>query len=373
MVETKKTTTGESRHQYCYSCVIKHSDQNDRYAAAIARIDNQLVEKDREIKALDRQQLCLSFAWVAWAILIAYLLFTGCSPSTSSPTAPTATETEELTPPPPPPPPPAPDLFNITLVGMDALPIRLAMCKEAIRRAARHWESVITEGLPDVTIPRITLQGLPSTFGVYVGDLEVDDIVIHIAYRAEGHVNENALATAIGWVIPQLRGDPALPVIGGVDLYPGLLEKGDMAELVMIFVHEIGHALGFEETVLRDRIGIDVIGGVPYFTGQVAAITYWTILNSVGQQPTTPGHFVPLEADGHLSHWKSPDLAWDVMNPYAGVTSVLSAVTLGAMADIGYKVDLSLGGRPNVPPATKLTAVAPQPFCGGGQIHIITP
>ena len=372
MVETKKTTTGESRHQYCYSCVIKYPDQNDRSAAVINRIDDQIAEKDRQIKALDRQQVCLSFAWVAWAILIAYLLFTGCSPSTSSPTAPEP-GTEEPTPPPPPPPPPAPDLFNITLLGMDDLTYRgSAMDKEAIRRAVRHWESVITEGLPDVTIPQRALQVLPPSWGIYVGDLKVDDIVIHIAYRAEGNGNENALASAAGWVIPQLRGDPALPVMGSVDFYPGLLEKGNMAELVMIFVHEIGHALGFEETILRDGGGIETINGAPYFSGPNAAVAYENLLGRVGQRPAM-AFVVPIQGDGSLSHWKDPELAWDVMNRYAGSTSVLSLVTLGAMADLGYKIDFSQAQEPRIPPATKLTAVAPHAFCGGGQIHIITP
>ncbi len=61
------------------------------------------------------------------------------------------------------------------------------------------------------------------------------------------------------------------------------------------------------------------------------------------------------------------------MAPYAIATEVLSYVTIGTMQDLGYKVDMLQAEEPRIPPATKLTAVAPQPFCGGAHIHIITP
>ncbi len=115
-----------------------------------------------------------------------------------------------------------------------------------------------------------------------------------------------------------------------------------------------------------------MIDSTPYFTGRAAAFAYQFVLNRVGQQPAMAGDFVPMEADGYLSHWKSPELTWDVMAP-SGRDAVLSPVTIAAMQDLGYKVDMLQAEEPRIPRATKLTAVAPQPFCGGAQIHIITP
>ena len=80
----------------------------------------EVVMSNCVIKTIDRQRACLSFAWVAWIILMGWLLFSGCAPSTSSPTAPQAEEPAA----PSPPPPPAPDLLNITLIGMDNLTYR---------------------------------------------------------------------------------------------------------------------------------------------------------------------------------------------------------------------------------------------------------
>ena len=371
MVETKKTTTGESRHQYCYSCVIKYPDQNDRYAAVINRIDDQIAEKDRQMKALGRQQVCLSFAWVAWAILIAYLLFAGCSPSTSSPTAPTAPETEEPAPPPPPP-PPTPDLFNITLHGVDDLPIAYWK-KLAIYKAARRWERVFVEGLPDITIPRITLQGLPAPWSLYTEALDVDDIVIHVIYDAGNPVRLFGRATAVQFPI---RSGPVKIPLAAITLYPLMLSAEfnfGPRDWEMVLMHEIGHALGFDEIVMHEQVGIETIGGVPYFRGQRAAVGYSQILITIGEQmrhAEIDGFAVPMAADGS-GHWKHPELIWDVMNPYARGSTVFSAVTIGAMADIGYKVDMSLGETPNVSPATK--PALSHSFCGGAQIHIITP
>ena len=367
MVETKKTTTGESRHQYCYSCVIKYPDQNDRYAAVINRIDDQIAEKDREIKALGRQQACLSFAWVAWAILIAYLLFAGCSPSTSSPTSPEpgTEEPVEPLPPQPPPPPPPPDLFNITLNGMDDLPF-LPWQKEAISRAKHRWERVITEGLPDIKTSGVSALGLP--WSDYPDTIEVDDIVVHITWGGESTV---AIADTRSRSHTGRRGRIQL-VLAEITIYAGMLDAEfnfSLKDWEMILLHEFGHALGINTQIMHALAGIDTINAAPYFRGQRAATEYLDILNLVGRQPAMSGLFVPMSDDSGGGHWKSPDLIWDVMNPYAAFS--LTAVTLGAMIDLGYKVDMSLAETPDISLATKLAV--PRFVCDGTQIHIITP
>lgn len=39
------------------------------------------------------------------------------------------------------------------------------------------------------------------------------------------------------------------------------------------------------------------------------------------------------------SHWRFPELQWDIMQPYGMPGSVLIKVTIGAMEDLGYKVN----------------------------------
>ena len=96
--------------------------------------------------------------------------------------------------------------------------------------------------------------------------------------------------------------------------------------------HEIGHILGMAAgTAAWDELVQDNA-----FLGRNAVTAF---LDLGGQ-----GSGVPLEDDGYRSHWSEAELGGELMSPRIGVSErpPLSAITLGALADLGWVVDMSV-------------------------------
>lgn len=96
--------------------------------------------------------------------------------------------------------------------------------------------------------------------------------------------------------------------------------------------HEIGHILGMAAgTAAWDELVQDNA-----FLGRNAVAAF---LDLGGQ-----GSGVPLEDDGYRSHWSEAELGGELMSPRIGVSErpPLSAITLGALADLGWVVDMSV-------------------------------
>ena len=73
-----------------------------------------------------------------------------------------------------------------------------------------------------------------------------------------------------------------------------------------------------------------------------------------------PSEKVPTERDG--AHWPSSVLAGELMTPSSGYA--LSAITLGALSDLGYSVDFSVADPYVLPSPTAAKPVADAaPFC----------
>ena len=219
----------------------------------------------------------------------------------------------------------------------------------AIEVARSRWEALIVGDLPDVTLEAPVRSPCrrsgPGVFGGTVDDIRVFLHIVPTAAVAEPRWQHRGsaaggLPTAACVYLPDEGGDRAL-----------FASLGDYA------THELAHALGFHSAVWeRRRLVRDPPNGDAHFTGPLAVRAF----NDSGGSAYL-GRKVPLQRS--QSHWRgtwSSYVAGDTLHreimgnpapratePWADAEStrrtvhVVSAITVQAMADLGYAVDVS--------------------------------
>jgi hypothetical protein len=226
--------------------------------------------------------------------------------------------------------------FNITLAlsGMTADQQRIA------RDAAARWQRMIVGDLPDVV----------------VNGQRIDDILIQITGKdidRDGTKDGNTLGYA-GWEF--LRPGNGLPCQGAIviDTYD-ILWMQRQGRLLDVLTHEIGHVLGFDKTfwqlkgLLQGDKTLD-----PRFTGARAAAEYRALF---GNRETG----VPLEdhrarPGTEISHWRETVFTTELMTGWNDITpNAFSRVTIAAMADLGYTVNMA-AAEPFARPGTSVLA-----------------
>jgi len=213
--------------------------------------------------------------------------------------------------------------------------------KAAIEGAVSSWQSILSAtDFADVTADSgftCTLRGV--SFSVPRGT-GVDDILIAVGVGAiDGSSSESVVANASVCAIRTGNRTPAIGVIvfDGADL--DRLESVDL--LGSVAIHEIGHILGIGHTSSWSGL-IQGTGGAdpdPHFAGALATAAF----NDAGGSGYQ-GAKVPVHSSSDTSHWRESVLGLEVMTPSlrGGVTNPLSAITIQALADMGYTVDASL-------------------------------
>ena len=259
-----------------------------------------------------------------------------------------------------------PEPFNITLMGVEALPIQ-GWQRLAIEQAARRWEQVIVEGFPDS-------RDVPD-----VGDL--DDFLIEFEYNprqpADRKMGNQEITVFAGSTPTRYRGQDrgVVPFRGKIVIYPGFVDAPSLTntEWQSVIMHEIAHVLGFTNN--PDPLGafkglsmMTRIDGKMHFTGPLAAEAYRDILFRQGSKNVSPDMLVPLDSDHN--HWDREALKWDIMSPIHVRGAVLTAVTIQAMADMGYTVDVTQAKNPSLLLMLTKSAVGPRFICDGQYISI---
>ena len=260
-----------------------------------------------------------------------------------------------------------PDPFDITLKGVDALPIQ-GWQRLAIEQAAKQWEQVIVEGFPD-------LSAVPD-----VGNL--DDFLIEFEYHLHQPDNkkmgDQEFVTFAGSTPTQYRGYERglVPFRGKIVIYPALVDAPSLtnAEWQSVIMHEIGHVLGFSNRSgssdgFKGLSTMKNINGKMHFTGPLAAEAYQEILFRHGIKNVSPDMLVPLANDHN--HWDQEALKWDIMSPIHVRGAVLTAVTIQAMADMGYTVDVDQAKSPSPLLMLAKPTVAPRFYCDGQHITLV--
>ena len=221
--------------------------------------------------------------------------------------------------------------FTIEVVWVGATPA--PALQAAVNQAVTRWSSVITGELSNQLIPSLPA-GTCGPASPALTNRGVDDILIFAEMAAiDGPGN---IAGYGGTCVYRDDGKPLVGLIR-VDAADVASLSGDGFSLNTILTHEIGHVLGIG---VADDWYLKLVGygtSTPYFNGASARARYFSAGGLVANA-------VPVEGGGGAgtanAHWRESDMGRELMTGYftAGVLNPLSAITVGALADLGYVV-----------------------------------
>jgi len=201
---------------------------------------------------------------------------------------------------------------------------------------AMRWMEVIVGDLPDF------IAQLPNTWNCVNVSMPpitetIDDLVIFARIGPDDGVG-GVLARAGPCALGE-RGGSRLTAIGYMQF-----DQADATNLTPdqfrhVVIHEMGHVLGLLESRWTFH-NLMVQGVDPYYIG-TQGLAGWPSLGI-----SYAGNPIPIENTGGQgtagSHWRESVLVNEVMTGWieaAGVPMPLTAITVGAIADLGYAVD----------------------------------
>ena len=251
--------------------------------------------------------------------------------------------------------------------------------KDLLRQAAARWERVITSDIPNVsyyTYFPFDTRNYTGTWDTwwrdnmrsYFGDIRVNDVVDDVRIFVGGPVPDDDVWGRGGAI--QTRSSGHHPILSTIKLSRNLMNEND-STVYRVILHEIGHALGFSswmfkrfELLHNPSVNHPAHLSAPdsYFSGIKAV----TAFNWAGGNRYR-GNKVPIENDpdhARDSHWRESVMDGELMTSVWDVAAPMSAITIQAMADMGYTVDVGEAESYSVPRVSaKVTTVRERPFC----------
>ncbi len=226
------------------------------------------------------------------------------------------------------------ETFDITLRLAPGMRPEFA---QAFQNAAARWESVIAAGVPDQRLDLIAgLFGWVPAFNGIVDDVLID--ARDSAIDGPGKVLGRAGALLV-------RQPQWLPYYGFMEFDTADLDALDASgRLGDVILHEMGHVLGLGTSWLLTGAIADPLTN-PAYTGPAGIAAY---------QELGGRRFVPVENEGGLGtvfgHWRESVFGDELMTGFLGnQPTKMSRLTIAALADQGYGVDLSAADAYSLP------------------------
>ena len=244
--------------------------------------------------------------------------------------------------------------FDIDVVYIGSI---AAAHRTIVEAAVDRWEQIITASLPNVDFSRQPrgadncMAGSPALNDV------VDDLRLYVKIQSRDGLG-GTLASAGACLV---RGGLGFPIVGVVNI-----DADDMARLSaergkQLMIHEIAHALGFSNrfwrpaSLMRQRslLGNGEAAFTPsdtHFTGPLARAAFDAAGGSSYGRNKVPVENSRGGAGTQDSHWRESVMDNELMTGFmdAGDTP-LSAISIQAMADLGYQVDVSQADNYRLP------------------------
>lgn len=211
------------------------------------------------------------------------------------------------------------------------------------------WEQIVFGDLPD--LPVTPAAGNCGVTGVPVLDETVDDILVWALIEPI-----DGPGGILGGAAPCIVRSGGLPAVG-IMIFDvadsNLLSSG-------VAAHEMGHALGFGTRWSAAGLLAGAGGVDPVFTGAQAIRQF----DRVGGSSYT-GRKVPVENTGDVgtrdAHWRESVFGVELMTGFLeGGYEPLSAVSAGAMEDLGYLVNVA--GAQSFTLSARVRAPGPAPL-----------
>ena len=248
--------------------------------------------------------------------------------------------------------------------------------------------SIIREDHPDYTFSQLSRLDCGDLTAVPRIGERIDDLRIYmniqllnvVEFYVAG-VKEEFKPAALGGPLMIRFNDvgAVLPVVGCIQFDRGWVDKPSTAyidrfpldpipldpmPLIALTLHEMAHVLGIgtQWSKFIQRPSSDL-----HFNGPLAIAAF----DAAGGQNYT-GAKIPIEPDG--AHWRAPILSGEIMG--GGRDRQVSAITIQALADLGYVVDVSQADPYTLPMARagKITAFPYDWMCGGqmqGPVYMV--
>ena len=224
--------------------------------------------------------------------------------------------------------PPSIDQFGISIRPNASM---TTSQRAAFDLAALRWQQSIRTGLPDISISVAAgdcADGSPAFSGT-VDDLTIDAVITPMD-------GPGGVLGAAGPCI--IRSASGLPAYGVMEF-----DSADVADLEAagllstVITHEMGHVLGVGSGPRWDSLLTGAGTADPRFTG-VTARAVWAELGGSSANVPVENTGGPGTAD---SHWRESVFGAELMTGFLNPgTNPITRLTLAALADVGYGVDL---------------------------------
>lgn len=224
-------------------------------------------------------------------------------------------------------------LFDIEVRFVGTLPS--ASVQTAFSDAELRWEELLIGDLPAAAVTLTAAECV--TVAHPAVDETIDDVVIFAEVTAID--GSGGILGQAGPCVVRSTGGLALVGVMQFD-EADLSDLETTSDLVETIIHEMGHVLGLGASTPWTTTLVDAGGADPYWPGTEAVTQY--DLN--GGNSTNK---VPVANTGGMgtadAHWRESHMGRELMTGFINIGSVnpLSAITVGAMKDMGYAVDLS--------------------------------